>query len=402
MYPVQTYLCVRDGHVQELAAGAYYYDPEGHRLVVLNDNECLDASAYDPFVNAPLFEASAFALFLIADLDAIVPLYGGRSVHYATIEAGLICQLLEAEAPAFGVGLCQVGDVNDETVHRALLLEDRHVLIHSLLGGTIEGKGDWTSYTEAYSAAREWSCIVPLQTSGSAPPFFCVHPQGGGVLCLSDLARHMAPDFPFFGLQSRGLLPGIPPQHSIHEMAVHYMAEIRRKQPQGPYRIGGSCMGGMVAFEIALLLNAAGESVDKLVLIDTRNPKPRRVSLLSWRMAQYCRRAARNVLPLWVRRGARWPAAKGGASVFERVNRANVRARRCYVPGGVYQGVIDFIWAESTDEPLRSLHDPHNGWQQLTSGILRPHPVPCHHDTMLEEPAVLLVAEALRRILDEN
>ena len=45
-----------------------------------------------------------------------------------------------------------------------------------------------------------WSSIVELQPHGSRPPFFCVHPVGGEVLCFVNLAREMAPDQPFYGI----------------------------------------------------------------------------------------------------------------------------------------------------------------------------------------------------------
>jgi amino acid adenylation domain-containing protein len=154
LYPIQTYLFVRDGKVEGLAAGTYYHNPWTHQLAAINDSECIQASAYDPFVNGPLFEASAFALFLVADLDAIAPLYGDRSAHYATIEAGLICQLLETEGPSFGIGLCQVGEVEYTTVHRALRLEGRHWFVHSLLGGPIDTADEWVPHTESYCVAQ--------------------------------------------------------------------------------------------------------------------------------------------------------------------------------------------------------------------------------------------------------
>jgi amino acid adenylation domain-containing protein len=101
-------------------------------------------------------------------------------------------------------------------------------------------------------------------------PFFCVHPIGGNVLCYLDLAHHLAPDQPFYALQTPD---DRPPAQSIEEMAARYLAEVRRVQPQGPYRLGGWSMGGLVAFEMARQLKAEGQEPELLALIDTLPPE---------------------------------------------------------------------------------------------------------------------------------
>ena len=55
------------------------------------------------------------------------------------------------------------------------------------------------------TGARPWSPLVPIRPAGTGRPFFCVHPIGGNVLCYHELARHLGPDRPFFGLQAAGL-----------------------------------------------------------------------------------------------------------------------------------------------------------------------------------------------------
>ncbi|HEX3528888.1 MAG TPA: amino acid adenylation domain-containing protein, partial [Thermoanaerobaculia bacterium] len=101
-------------------------------------------------------------------------------------------------------------------------------------------------------------------------PFFCVHPIGGNVLCYLDLARHLAPDQPFYALQTPD---DRPPAKSIEEMAARYLAEVRCVQPQGPYRLGGWSMGGLVAFAMARQLAAEGQAPELLALIDTLPPE---------------------------------------------------------------------------------------------------------------------------------
>ncbi|MCP4562897.1 MAG: non-ribosomal peptide synthetase, partial [Bosea sp.] len=97
--------------------------------------------------------------------------------------------------------------------------------------------------------------LVAMRSQGIRPPFFCVHPVGGNVLCYGDLARHLGSDQPFYGLQ----VPDCEGElflTEIDEMARHYAAAVREVQPQGPYRLGGWSMGGVVAFEMARQLEA--------------------------------------------------------------------------------------------------------------------------------------------------
>ncbi len=137
LYPVQTWLHVKTGRVDGLAGGIYYHDPRGHRLVLVSPDDRLDASLWDA-TNRAVFEEAAFAVFLIARLAAIAPLYGERSRHFATLEAGLMTQLLETAAPDHGIGLSQMGGLRFEAVRRRFSLDESCELVHTLLGGRID------------------------------------------------------------------------------------------------------------------------------------------------------------------------------------------------------------------------------------------------------------------------
>ena len=121
-----------------------------------------------------------------------------------------------------------------------------------------------------------WSSLVAIRPDGARRPLFMVPGIGGNVLCYGDLARALGPDQPFYGLQSRGLDAREAPFERIEPMAAHYVAELRRVQPQGPYRIGGTCFGGVVAYEMAHQLRRAGEDVEMLFMLEAWPPaKPR-------------------------------------------------------------------------------------------------------------------------------
>lgn len=109
---------------------------------------------------------------------------------------------------------------------------------------------------------------VPIQTGGSRRPFFFLHGhwQGTAFFCFT-LARALGSDQPFYALepyQFDGL--SVPP--TVEDMAAAHIKSMRAVQPEGPYLLGGWCNGGLVAYEMARQLHAAGQTVDLLVLMD--------------------------------------------------------------------------------------------------------------------------------------
>ena len=116
-----------------------------------------------------------------------------------------------------------------------------------------------------------WNSLVPLQPFGSRPPLFLLHGWGGDVYAFIELARHLAPEQPVYGVQAAGL-DGRQPKHtSVKEMAAHYVEEICSLQPEGPYHLCGFSLGGLIAYETAQQLRRQGKSVAVLALLDT-NP----------------------------------------------------------------------------------------------------------------------------------
>lgn len=116
--------------------------------------------------------------------------------------------------------------------------------------------------------------LAPIKPSGVRPPFFCVHPAGGNVLCYHNLAQRLGEQQPFYALQPPNLNGVGAPYPPVETMAADYLAAIRAVQPVGPYYLGGWSFGGVVAFAMAQQLQAAGESVGLLALMDTVAPMP--------------------------------------------------------------------------------------------------------------------------------
>jgi amino acid adenylation domain-containing protein len=116
------------------------------------------------------------------------------------------------------------------------------------------------------------SCLVTLQPKGNNPPLFCIHMHNGNVNRWRVLVKHLGDDQPVYAVQPLGLDPNQQPHTTIEQMANHYLKVIREVQPHGPYHLIGLCFSGMVVFEMAALLEAAGEKVAYLGMINNYAP----------------------------------------------------------------------------------------------------------------------------------
>lgn len=140
LYSIQTYLYVKHGRVQGVSQGSYYYHPIDHALCLLTVNAQLDRTIYGRSYNRAIFDESAFAIFLVVNLDAIFPMYGPNSVHLATLDSGYMSQLLSTTAIEYQIGLCPIGSLNFAPVRHLFSLKEGQILLHSLLGGGISLK----------------------------------------------------------------------------------------------------------------------------------------------------------------------------------------------------------------------------------------------------------------------
>jgi amino acid adenylation domain-containing protein len=123
--------------------------------------------------------------------------------------------------------------------------------------------------------APRWKCLVPGQQGGKNLPLFLVMGYQGPddtLISLSRLVPHMGPDQPVYGLRPRWIEGDREGYSSVEEAAHEHIAEIRSVQPNGPYLLGGYCVGGILAFEMAQQLLSEGEEVWLLALIDTEQP----------------------------------------------------------------------------------------------------------------------------------
>ncbi len=144
-----------------------------------------------------------------------------------------------------------------------------------------------------------WNSLVPIRTEGDKPALFLIHGAEGNVLLYNRLAQKLRKDQPLYGLQSRGLDGREPMETTIEGMAAKYLQEIKAVQPKGPYYLGGYCLGGTIALEIARRLKMTGDAVALLAMIETYNVQsklPISFSLRALHKAQNSYFQGRNLL----------------------------------------------------------------------------------------------------------
>jgi SagB-type dehydrogenase family enzyme len=160
LYPTQVYLHIKSGRVAGIEAGVYYYHPIEHRLIAMTQGVEIDRTIHIPFINTPIFDEAAFSLFFITQLSAIAPSYGEQSIHFATLEAGIMAHHMEMSSPEYGIGLCQIGSVDFDRIRNLFNLDKTHFVVHTSLGGRVdeerggEGIGAFASLGNTGKAAK--------------------------------------------------------------------------------------------------------------------------------------------------------------------------------------------------------------------------------------------------------
>jgi thioesterase domain-containing protein len=273
-------------------------------------------------------------------------------------------------------------------------------------------------------------------------PLFFVHAHGGGSIAYYPLAQRLGRNQPFYGLEAPGLDGQSEPILEIPEMAGHYLKELRRIQPDGPYLLGGHSFGGLVAFEMAQQLSRQGHEVALLAILDTAAPVTGNTPfdtesfLMSSddptafvEMAGLIERVVGKTMGvsqeelsalepeeqvnyfLQKLKSVDFISPDAGPSLirgFLGVHRASSRASHSYVSQAqAYSGTMTlFLSSEvapgdfrAQDRVLRD--DPILGWGELVKGTVETRLVPGDHISMLTPPHVQVLADKLAYCIEQ-
>ncbi|MDC5872153.1 amino acid adenylation domain-containing protein [Vibrio europaeus] len=126
---------------------------------------------------------------------------------------------------------------------------------------------------EVIEAKANLKLIEKLNTNvAGIAPVFCIHPVTGRTVGYQKLAQALAGKRTVYGVQSQSFVYPNRFDTSFSAMADTYCATIRQIQPSGPYTLIGWSLGGALCQEVAARLEAAGESVAFLGLLDCYVP----------------------------------------------------------------------------------------------------------------------------------
>ncbi|MDF7799395.1 amino acid adenylation domain-containing protein [Pontiellaceae bacterium B1224] len=261
------------------------------------------------------------------------------------------------------------------------------------------------------------------------PPLFFVHGGAGNILCFSKVTQQLDADQPVYAFQWSGW-DGGPGETSIEEMAQVYCDELLKHFPDTPVRIGGYCIGGYIAIELARLLKAAGVKVlDPLIIFDSPNLRSKsyhpKNPISEPAYAAVCDQLAENKIcddtvaeksiptPLpWLKRTPPYALARvwrtnrrlakyGADALGGKIIPVNERNWYC---AQTQQAAVKKHKSKGTDMPVLYFRSECQGWEMLLSGWwenlymgfdeiclgdFNPHIIGGGHGEILDHPKVV-------------
>lgn len=122
-----------------------------------------------------------------------------------------------------------------------------------------------------YRPDRHGTLVRVQEGDASRPPIYALPPVSGTVLMYGPVATAIGADQPFWAAQSVGLQPGEQAIDTVEEIVADFLPHMRSVHPGGPWHLLGYSMGGVLAYETARQLAAAGDEVGLVGLLDTRS-----------------------------------------------------------------------------------------------------------------------------------
>ncbi|MEV6062151.1 amino acid adenylation domain-containing protein [Nocardia asteroides] len=251
---------------------------------------------------------------------------------------------------------------------------------------------------------------LPLRRGGTAEPVFCLHPVSGLAWAYGALAPYLPEDRPIIGIQSPALTdPAFRPA-TVDELVDHYVAEITATQPHGPYHLLGWSLGGVLAQAVATRLQAAGETVAALTMLD---------SLPGADLADFGAELREALHELGIPE-YQLPAADRmaglGDDALAALHAALAGSTPISLPRfvGMYRGALHTVGLVTQLRPARFVGDltfftamrtegvapgGASRWRPWFSGVITDHPVDASHQQMLSPVAVPTVGPAIAQVI---
>jgi amino acid adenylation domain-containing protein len=291
-----------------------------------------------------------------------------------------------------------------------------------------------TERTSALKAVSPEKVLVQIADGGPGAPFFWVHGVGGELFSYMQLSRHLAAARPVYGFSADWSQSSGHAAPTLEDMAAHYVSELRRVQPAGPYHLGGFCSAAMLALEMARQLEAVGERVGVLAALDYDvlpvDSSPSRFGATfaflrnfpTWVREDLMLSGPKDILgrvrsnlrrAFGIRRGPKGTSTAAPVDVRDQLGmwrfpdyqvamlEAHHQALHSYQPKP-FSGRVTLFLPRTAPlfGPWPSGHDP--AWDQLARGGVQVHLVHGSHTTMLRDPFAAGLAADLNAYIEES
>ena len=267
--------------------------------------------------------------------------------------------------------------------------------------------------------AKSFGNVVPLRSGSGQPFLFCLQ----GVWRYQEMVHFLDTDQTVYAvfleeevelIKTGQYDPGNSVFSSIPRLAARYLQAIRSVQPDGPYYLAGFSFGGLIAFEMAQQLQAAGAEVALVAMFDSmmmRKIPLRRRLQCHWNLFleqgfNYLTRKVRcridkvmgKTVPLSEPPSSDIPPSGGGilpidlAAREDFLDEVSERAARSYEPGR-YSGKL--ILFRAVDQSFFGETSPDLGWTPFARD-LEIHHVPGNHMGIMKGPSASILARHIQ------
>jgi thioesterase domain-containing protein/acyl carrier protein len=247
-------------------------------------------------------------------------------------------------------------------------------------------------------------CVVKLNQAANEKNIFILHPRAPWVFLYKELAGLLETDYHVYGIQPKGLLRDCKLPHTPEKMLEDYLGEIKQVQAQGPYIIGGYCIGSYLAYELVRMLEDRGDTVAHLIMFDAY-AFIRGTRLKFLRAREYMSGSLKNAFKFSGNKpgkeqenscdmGMTWVSSQ----VLE-MRRARIEANideimKKFKPRRIINTPVLVIKARQSQHPGFSLER----WQKMTAGEVSVIEIPGDHNSIFVSPHVEKMAEIIRRM----
>ena len=263
----------------------------------------------------------------------------------------------------------------------------------------------------------QYEYLVPIQPAGTLPPLFGVHVLGVNAEYYRPLSRHLGPDQPVYGLGLASDLTDATAPTDVRRISALYADELEKCVPSGPFSLAAVSIGAVVAMELAQRLTERGRDVAQLILFDAAGPDADQFFVSRRERVRIHLREARHGGPEYFRARIENRAMRARRSV----ERVQIRVRRAagaeisdelrvrqFIEDNI-TSALDYdiepylrpmaIFKASDDLFGERLAENGMGWARVAQGGLEVLQVPGGHVSMLDEPHVAHLANAIGSLL---